>query len=75
LVVPQSQKYSVDGFGRRSPYVFLSDFRFWHKGEAEGGKASSAFPRSSDVNLFSYGEGVIDFNAEIARCPRDLIYQ
>jgi hypothetical protein len=34
LVVPQSQKYSVDGFGRRSPYAFLSDFRFWHIAES-----------------------------------------
>ena len=36
------------------------------------GKASSALPPcSSDVNLFSYGESIIDFNAEI---PDSALY-
>ena len=37
------------------------------------GKASSALPPcSSDVNLFSYGESIIDFNAEIPDGALDL---
>jgi len=53
----------------RSPlggFVHLcSVVRIWHEEEAEGGaKPVRLCPCSSDVNLFSYGEGVIDFNAE-----------
>ena len=36
------------------------------------GKASSALPCSSDVNLFSYRLGIIDFNAEIPDSALDL---
>ena len=36
------------------------------------GKASSALPCSSDVNLLSYGEGIIDFDAEIPDGALDL---
>src|SRR5689334_17078083 len=42
------------------------DVRNWHEGEAEGGaKPVLLCPRSSDVNLFSYGQGIIDFDAEM----------
>jgi hypothetical protein len=45
----------------------------WHEGEAEGGaKPVRLCPCSSDVNLFSYGEGIIDFNAEIPDGALDL---
>ena len=47
--------------------------RKWHEGEAEGGaKPVRLCPCSSDVNLFSYGEGIIDFNAEIPDGALDL---
>ena len=36
------------------------------------GKASRLCPGSSDVNLFSYGEGIIDFDAEIPDGALDL---
>ena len=46
---------------------------FWHEGEAEGGaKPVRLCPCSSDVNLFSYGERIIDFNAEIPDSALDL---
>ena len=45
----------------------------WHDGEAEGGaKPVRLCPGSSDVNLFSYGEGIIDFDAEIPNGALDL---
>ncbi len=37
------------------------------------GKASRLCPCSSDVDLFGYGEGVIDLNAEIADCALESI--
>jgi hypothetical protein len=38
----------------------------WHEGEAEGGaKPLRLCPCISDVNLFSYGEGIINFNTEV----------
>jgi hypothetical protein len=37
-----------------------------------GAKPVRLCPRSSDVNLFSYGEGIIDFNAEIPDGALDL---
>src|SRR6267143_1371019 len=37
------------------------------------GKASRLCPCSSDVDLFGYGEGVIDLNAEIANCALNLL--
>ncbi len=45
----------------------------WHEGGAEGGaKPFRLCPCSSDVDLFSYGEGIIDFNAEIPDGALDL---
>ena len=38
----------------------------------ERGKACRLCPCSSDVDLFGYGESVIDLNAEIAHCALDL---
>jgi hypothetical protein len=47
--------------------------RKWHEGEAEGGaKPVRLCPCSSDVNLFRYGERIIDFNAEIPDDALDL---
>jgi hypothetical protein len=41
------------------------------RGEAEGGaKPVRLCPCSSDVNLFSYGQGIIDFNTEAERLKR-----
>ncbi len=37
------------------------------------GKASRLCPRSSDVDLFGYGESVIDLNAEITHRALDLL--
>jgi hypothetical protein len=49
------------------------DVRNWHEGEAEGGaKPVLLCPRSSDVNLFSYGQGIIDFDAEMPDGALDL---
>ena len=49
------------------------DVRNWHEGEAEGGaKPVRLCPCSSDVNLFRYGEGIIDFDAEIPDGALDL---
>ena len=45
----------------------------WHEGEAEGGaKPVRLCPCNSDVNLFSYGEDIVDFNAEIPDGALDL---
>ena len=47
--------------------------RNWHEGDAEGGaKPVRLCPCSSDVNLFSYGKGIIDFNAKIPDGTLDL---
>jgi hypothetical protein len=47
--------------------------RNWHEGEAEGGaKPVRLCPGSSDIDLFGYGEGIIDFNAEIPDGALDL---
>ena len=47
--------------------------RLWHEGEAKGGaKPVRLCPCSSDVNLFRYGEGIIDFDAEIPDGALDL---
>ena len=47
--------------------------RDWHEDEAEGGaKPVQLCPCTSDVNLFSYGEGIIDFDAEIPDGALDL---
>jgi hypothetical protein len=37
------------------------------------GQSYSALPGSSDINLFSYGESVVDLNAEIAHRALDLL--
>jgi hypothetical protein len=45
----------------------------WHEGEPEEGtKPVRLCPCSSDVNLFSYGEGIIGFDAEIPVGALDL---
>ena len=45
----------------------------WHEGEPErGAKPVRLCPCSSDVNLFSYGEGIVDFDAEIPDGTLDL---
>ena len=45
----------------------------WHEGEPErGAKPVRLCPCSSDVNLLSYGEGIIDFNTEIPDSALDL---
>ena len=50
-----------------------ADVSSWHEGEAEGGaKPVRLCPGSSDVNLFRYSEGIIDFNAEIPDGALDL---
>jgi len=40
--------------------------------DEEGGKASRLCPSNSDVDLFGYGESVIDFDAEIPDSALDL---
>jgi len=46
---------------------------FWHVPDDQGGaKPVRLCPCSSDVNLFSYGEGIIDFNAKIPAGALDL---
>ena len=46
---------------------------FWHAPDDQGGaKPVRLCPWSSDVNLFSYGEGIIDFDAEIPDGALDL---
>lgn len=50
-----------------------ADVRNWHEAEVEGGaKPVRLCPCSSDVNLFSYGEGIVDFNSEIPDGALDL---
>ena len=39
----------------------------------KGGKASRLCPGNSDVDLFGYGESVINLNAEIPDCALDLV--
>ena len=49
------------------------DVSNWHECETEGGaKPVRLCPCSSDVNLLSYGEGIIDFNTEIPDSALDL---
>jgi hypothetical protein len=46
---------------------------FWHEGEAGRGTKPVRFcPSTSDVNLFSYGQGIIGFDAEIPDGALDL---
>jgi len=50
-----------------------SEFRLLAQGEPEeGAKPVRLCPSRSDVNLFSYGEGIIDFDAEIPDGALDL---
>ena len=66
--LPRTQKKLPASAGYRG-----SDLVHWHKGEAEGGaKPVRLCPCSSDVNLFSYGEGIVDLNAEISDGALDL---
>ncbi len=59
--------------GRGLICVRIAKVGLWHDGEAEGGaKPVRLCPGSSDVNLFSYGEGIIDFDAEIPDGALDL---
>jgi hypothetical protein len=59
--------------GARLSQLSRSDLVQWHESEAEGGaKPVRLCPCSSDVNLFRYGEGIIDFNAEIPDGALDL---
>jgi hypothetical protein len=45
----------------------------WHvNDDEEGGKASRLCPSNSDVDLFGYGESVIDFDADIPDSALDL---
>ena len=45
----------------------------WHVCDDEGGgKASRLWPGISDINLFGYGEGIVDFDAEIFDDALDL---
>ena len=49
------------------------EFRLWHAADDEGGaKPVRLCPCSSDINLFSYGESIIDFDAEIPDRALDL---
>jgi hypothetical protein len=46
---------------------------YWPKLTVRGlGRAYPLCPRISDINLFSYGEGVIDLDAEITDRALDL---
>jgi hypothetical protein len=48
--------------------------RFWHvSDDEEGGKVSRLCPGNSDVDLFGYGESVINLNAELPDCALDLV--
>ena len=59
--------------GRGLICVRIAKVGLWHDGEAEGGaKPVQLCPCTSDVNLFSYGEGIIDFDAEIPDGALDL---
>ena len=51
----------------------VDNVRKWHvSDDEEGGKASRLCPSNSDVDLFGYGESVIDFDAEIPDSALDL---
>src|SRR5690348_18252875 len=57
----------------RRTFKCRPNVRKWHEGEAEGGaRPVRLCPGSSDVNLLGYGEGIIDFNAEIPDGALDL---
>ena len=59
--------------GPRLSHRRLCKVAFWHEGEPEeGAKPVRLYPCSSDVNLFSYGEGIIDLDAEIPDGALDL---
>ena len=59
--------------GHRAFELKWSYVRNWHEAEAEGGsKPVRLCPCSSDVNLFSYGEGIVDFNTKIPDGALDL---
>src|SRR5690349_7717384 len=50
-----------------------SEVGSWHEGESErGAKPVRLCPCSSDVNLFGYGQSIIDFNTEIPDGAFDL---
>jgi hypothetical protein len=53
--------------------VRIAKVGLWHvSDDEEGGKASRLCPSNSDVDLFGYGESVIDFDAEIPDSALDL---
>ena len=61
------------GTTAREVWGWLGKFRLLAQGGAKGGaKPVRLCPRSSDVNLFCYGEGIIDFDAEIPDGALDL---
>ena len=54
--------------------IVKRDVGCWHvSDDEEGGKASLLCPGNSDVDLFGYGESVINLNAEIPDCALDLV--
>src|ERR1700730_6788363 len=67
-----SRTLDAEWQNRRSSLTRLYD-RSWHSSNhEEGAKPVRLCPCSSDVNLFSYGEGIIDFDAEIPDGALDL---
>ena len=54
--------------------IVKRDVGCWHvSDDEEGGKASRLCPGNSDVDLFGYGESIINLNAEIPDCALDLV--
>ena len=65
---PSTTPGSTATIGRRVEEVGL-----WHGWDDQGGaKPVRLCPCSSDVNLFSYGEGIVDCNPEIPDGALDL---
>ena len=56
-----------------SRWSLSANVETWHAPDDQGrGKAGRLCPCNSDVDLFSYGEGIVDLDAEIPDGALDL---
>jgi hypothetical protein len=61
------------GQASRLPSSAGADFRSWHKpARYKLGRACPLCPGGSDVDLFSYGKGIVDLDAEVSNRALDL---
>jgi hypothetical protein len=67
--------YLMARYGPSEPLALSSgSFLFWHDSDQQAkGQSMTALPGTSDIDLFGYGKGVVDFDTKIAHRALDLL--